>query len=169
MPHLPEELVGTIVSQVIDLDCLKRCSLVNLTFRNRSQCILLHSLTLTSGSPHPESPRFLASCALLRESPRDPSAVCMLLKDSPHIAGYITRWTINIYPNPTPVFWEPSDASFRNWSVCAASSSSATSLKQHTTPTGMASGRDPSSLSLRCSNFVSYISPGSRGFRLLCS
>ncbi|KAJ7652512.1 hypothetical protein DFH06DRAFT_1134495 [Mycena polygramma] len=72
MATLPQELIDAIVDEVGDNSSLKTCSLVGNAFRQPSQRILLHSLTLGEY----DKP-FTVALAFLRESP--------------HIAPYITR------------------------------------------------------------------------------
>ncbi|KAJ7624322.1 hypothetical protein DFH06DRAFT_1230169 [Mycena polygramma] len=74
---LPQELIDTIVGEVTDTDSLRACTLVSPRFRWPSQRILLHSLTLNG---HLDS------------------AVCALLRRSPHILDYITRLKIKLPP-----------------------------------------------------------------------
>ncbi|KAJ7134053.1 hypothetical protein C8R43DRAFT_956361 [Mycena crocata] len=76
-PILPQELLEGIISEVDDFDSLKACSLAASRLTERSQRILLRSLTL-SGWSNP--PNYIAAWNLLEESP--------------HIAPYITHLKI---------------------------------------------------------------------------
>ncbi|KAJ6558082.1 hypothetical protein B0H19DRAFT_128220 [Mycena capillaripes] len=86
VPSIPTELVDAILLEVEQKETLKTCSLAGSALRYPSQRILLHSLTI------------------------DGPAICAFLEDSPHIATYITRLTINLPPrvvHPNSVIhWE---------------------------------------------------------------
>ncbi|KAJ7479058.1 hypothetical protein FB451DRAFT_1240506 [Mycena latifolia] len=77
MVPVPQELIDAIVNEVEDAKALKACSLTASAFREPSQRMLIHSLTL---SRHASRPSANAWCARLTESPR--------------IARYITTVTI---------------------------------------------------------------------------
>ncbi|KAJ6529638.1 hypothetical protein B0H19DRAFT_1384822 [Mycena capillaripes] len=72
MYTLPQELIRAIVEEIHDAESLKMCSLVGTIFREHTQRILLHSLTLgDDGNP--------------------PTAAWTLLQESPHVARYFKR------------------------------------------------------------------------------
>ncbi|KAJ7658285.1 hypothetical protein DFH06DRAFT_1196530 [Mycena polygramma] len=74
MLRLPQELIHAIVHEVDDNESLKRCSLVSPAFREPSQRILLHLLTIgESGDDKPFT------------------VVSAFLQKSPHIAAYCTQ------------------------------------------------------------------------------
>ncbi|KAJ7857560.1 hypothetical protein B0H13DRAFT_1158878 [Mycena leptocephala] len=77
MEFLPQELVDAIVCKIDDNPSLKACALAGRMFCERSQRIILQSLTLRS--PHSNFGRVHA-----------------LLEESPHIAAYITHLTIRL-------------------------------------------------------------------------
>ncbi|KAF7340960.1 hypothetical protein MSAN_02081300 [Mycena sanguinolenta] len=74
MEFLPQELVQAIVQEIDDISSLKSCSLTGSIFRDASQRILLHSLTLE----------------------RDVQPAYTLLTESPRIASYITHLSITL-------------------------------------------------------------------------
>ncbi|KAJ7474999.1 hypothetical protein FB451DRAFT_1247243 [Mycena latifolia] len=87
MALLPQELVDAIIGELDDVKALKACSLVGSPMRNRSQRILLRSLTLKNGRRgKPSLPNY--------------SAVCALLAESPYISAYITQLKVELPPGP---------------------------------------------------------------------
>ncbi|KAJ7453759.1 hypothetical protein FB451DRAFT_1280741 [Mycena latifolia] len=88
MPALPQELLDAIVGEVDDVSALKSCSLAGSLMRDTSQRILLSSLKLTTAYLPPRWPA----------DPQRPNyrEAVRLLEDSPHIAEYITRLTIEL-------------------------------------------------------------------------
>ncbi|KAJ6546651.1 hypothetical protein DFH09DRAFT_1367191 [Mycena vulgaris] len=76
IPFIPPELIDAIVEEVDNIKSLKACSLVASNFRVMSQRILLCSVTLD------DSYRW--------QYP----ALCTLLTESPHVAEYITGFTL---------------------------------------------------------------------------
>ncbi|KAJ7486584.1 hypothetical protein FB451DRAFT_1362907 [Mycena latifolia] len=76
---IPPELIDAIVHQVEDVDSLKACSLAGSWFRATSQRVLLSSLTLDT---HSHTGTYAAACTMLAESP--------------HVAAYIKRFTVEL-------------------------------------------------------------------------
>ncbi|KAJ7113066.1 hypothetical protein C8R44DRAFT_741404 [Mycena epipterygia] len=87
MPFIPQELVDSIISKLGDIKSLKACCLAGPMFRDPSQRILLHSITLTCWPKNwSEYPNFGAACTLLEESP--------------HVAAYIKHLKIILQVPP---------------------------------------------------------------------
>ncbi|KAF7302317.1 hypothetical protein HMN09_00865100 [Mycena chlorophos] len=82
---IPPELIDAIVEHIPDVASLKSCSLVSRIFRFPCQKRLHHTLQLEFAGP---------------DSQRDPrrtlEAVSRRFDESPHLAGYITRLSIQI-------------------------------------------------------------------------
>ncbi|KAJ6566876.1 hypothetical protein B0H19DRAFT_1258059 [Mycena capillaripes] len=76
MDTLPQELIRAIVEEIDEDESLKMCSLVSTNFREPSQRILLHALTLGSDSEDDE---------------KSYTAAWTLLQGSPHVAPYFTQ------------------------------------------------------------------------------
>ncbi|KAJ7330976.1 hypothetical protein DFH08DRAFT_815060 [Mycena albidolilacea] len=73
--RLPQELLDAIVQDIDDAPTLKACSLAGSKLREQSQRKLLRSLTLAGYNR---------------------AAMCAVLKQSPHIASYVTDLTLYI-------------------------------------------------------------------------
>jgi hypothetical protein len=86
--QLPQELLDTIVQNIDDSPTLKSFSLTGPQLREKSQHILLHSLTLREHWGHQRKHNFL--------------------QNSPHIVAYITDLTLYI-PGPPDVDDEDDD------------------------------------------------------------
>ncbi|KAJ6524332.1 hypothetical protein B0H19DRAFT_1386181 [Mycena capillaripes] len=78
MVFTPQELVDAIIEELHDVPSLKACCLVGSTFRPPSQRILLSSLTL---------------------QPESYNAARVFLQESPHVASYIIRLSIQMPKN----------------------------------------------------------------------
>ncbi|KAJ7627958.1 hypothetical protein DFH06DRAFT_1480682 [Mycena polygramma] len=74
----PQELIDAIISEVKDISSLKACALAASECRVPAQRTLLSSLTL--------------------EHSWSPDEACVLLRDSPHVAKYITRLCVRMHP-----------------------------------------------------------------------
>ncbi|KAJ7754169.1 hypothetical protein DFH07DRAFT_823277 [Mycena maculata] len=82
MTDIPRELIDAILGEVKDMESLKRCALSAPALRGSSQRILLHSMSVHA------------------EGRRDYNAACALLAVSPHVATYITRFTVYVSSSP---------------------------------------------------------------------
>ncbi|KAF7344491.1 hypothetical protein MSAN_01930900 [Mycena sanguinolenta] len=82
LPVFPPELVDAIICEIDDLESLKACSLVALSWRSRSQRILFDTLTVTV---------------------ENYAALFKLLTESPHIASYITHLILRMMYAAMPV------------------------------------------------------------------
>ncbi|KAJ7288953.1 hypothetical protein C8J57DRAFT_1281660 [Mycena rebaudengoi] len=83
MPEIPQELLDDIVCELDDLDSLKACSLAGSILRYPCQRVLLRSLTVMGLQRTLSNPKGYAAAA-------------RLLRESPHIAGYVSRLKISL-------------------------------------------------------------------------